>query len=247
MPIDRKHDGLNQRHDGHDLGKPEGVEAHPAPKYDDNHPGYETQDVNVGGVTTFLAGLFGFVLIFFVFCFFMGKSINYWLVKQDGPVNKWQAGMSEVGATPRGEKREDLMSNSALQQRQASAVAESFPTPRLESDDGNQDIADLHAREDLLLDYYSTSSDLPAGTVRIPIARAMQLIVQRGLGGTAPAASTSKTAAPAAPPQPLMAGETAVVVHAPLTDGFARTGYELDAIEAREQKLDYDHAMKAEK
>jgi hypothetical protein len=234
------HSAHTRGHEGHDAGKPEGVVAHPAVKFDDNHPGYEIQDVNVGGVTTFLAGLFGFVIIFFVFCFFMGKSINYWLVKQDGPATKWQPGLSEVGATPHGDKREDLMSNAEMQQRQASAVAQSFPTPRLESDDGNQDIADLHAREDLLLDYYSASADLPAGAIRIPVARAMQLIVQRGIGGSpAPAALPGE--------QKLMAGETAPQVHAPLTDGFARTGYELDTIEAREQKNEYDHAMKAEK
>ena len=34
-------------------------------------------------------------------------------------------------------------------------MTQQFPTPRLETDDGNQDLADLHAREDLLLDYYS--------------------------------------------------------------------------------------------
>ena len=33
-----------------------------------------------------------------------------------------------------------------------------FPTPRLETDDGNQDTADLHAREDLLLDHYSSTT-----------------------------------------------------------------------------------------
>ena len=31
-----------------------------------------------------------------------------------------------------------------------------FPEPRLDIDDGNQATADLHAREDLLLDHYST-------------------------------------------------------------------------------------------
>ena len=219
-------------HEGHDMGKPEGVHAHPAPKFDDNHPGYEIQDVNVGGISTFLAGLFGFVLIFFVFCFFMGKAINYALLKQDGEPNKWQQNLSQAGATPHGDKREDLMSNAEMQQKQLAAISQSFPTPRLEMDDGNQDVADLHAREDLLLDHYSSSSDLPAGTIRIPIERAMQLIVQRGLG----------TPATAQQPAKLMAGETAPTVQAPLTNGFARTGYELDTIEAREQKLDYDHA-----
>ena len=221
-------------HEGHDMGKPEGVHAHPAPKFDENHPGYEIQDVNAGGIATFLAGLFGFVLIFFVFCFFMGKAINYALLKQDGEPNKWQQNLSQAGQTPHGDKREDLMSNAEMQQRQLAAVSQSFPTPRLEMDDGNQDVADLHAKEDLLLDNYSTSSDLPAGTIRIPIERAMQLIVQRGLG--TPAAATT--------PAKLMAGETAPQVQAPLTDGFARTGYELDTIEAREQKNSYEHAEK---
>jgi len=215
------------------MGKPEGVQAHPAPKFDENHPGYEIQDVNASGVATFLAGLFGFVLIFFLFCFFMGKAINYALLKQDGEPNKWQANLSQAGATPHGDKRQDLMSNAEMQQRQLAAVSQSFPTPRLEMDDGNQDIADLHAKEDLLLDHYSTSTDLAAGTIRIPIDRAMQLIVQRGLG--TPAIST---------PEKLMAGESAPTVQAPLTDGFARTGYELDTIEAREQKNSYEHAEK---
>jgi len=216
------------------MGKPEGVQAHPAPKIDDNHPGYEIQDVNVAGISTFLAGLFGFVLIFFVFCFFMGKAINNILLKQDGPVNKWQANLSQAGATPHGDKREDLASTAAMEQKQLAAISQAFPMPRLQSDDGNQDVADLHAREDLLLNYYSTSNDLPAGTVRIPIDRAMQLIVQRGLG----------TPATTQQPEKLMAGETAPVVNAPLTDGFARTGYELDTIEARNERNNYEHAEK---
>jgi hypothetical protein len=39
-----------------------------------------------------------------------------------------------------------------------------------------------------------------------------------------------------------MAGDEKPVVQAPLTSGFARTGYELEAIEAREQKLTYGKA-----
>ena len=221
-------------HEGHDMGKPEGVHAHPSEKFDDNHPGYEIQDVNVAGISTFLAGLFGFVLVFFVFCFFMGKVINNVLLKQDGPPNKWQPNLSQAGATPTGAKREDLTSNAEMQQKALQAMTQTFPTPRLEADDGNQDTADLHALEDLLLNYYSSSADLPAGTIRIPIERAMELIVQRGLG-TPPAAQA---------PKKLMAGEAPPVIQAPLTDGFARTGYELDTIEAREQKTSYEHAEK---
>ncbi len=222
-------------HEGHDMGKPDGVQAHPAPKFDDNHPGYEIQDVNTAGVWTFLAALFGFVIVFFFFCFFMGKGINSMLVKQDGPVNKWQIDLQHPGETPRGKDREELMSNAKMQQEQAAAVARSFPTPTLEADDGNQDVADLHAREDLLLNYYSKDA---SGTMRIPVAKAMQLIVERGLGAPAAVPAT---------PEKLMAGESKPEVHAPLTDGFARTGYEQETIETRHQRNDYEKNVKAEK
>jgi hypothetical protein len=217
---------------GHDMGKPEGVEAHPSPKIDDQNPGYETQDINVNGIVTFLAGLSGFVIIFFFFCFVMGKAINYGLAKYDGPQDKWHPNIQTPGATPRGDKREDLASNAAMEQRQLQQMTQVFPTPRLETDDGNQDLADLHAREDLLLDNYSSSSDLSSGAIRIPISRAMELVVQRGL----PQAAAAKTS------QTLMAGENSPVVTAPLTDGFARTGYELDTIEARDQKNEFVRA-----
>jgi hypothetical protein len=208
--------------------------SHQPQVHDPEHPGYEVKDVNIGGVVTFLAGLAGFVMIFFFFCFVMGKAINYALAQHDGKPDKWHsAQLDEPGATPRGAKREDLTSDAVMEQRQLQAMTQVFPTPRLETDDGNQDLADLHAREDLLLNYYSRSKDLPEGTIRIPIGRAMQLVVQRGL----PEAPGSQPAQPR-----LMAGETAPTVQAPLTDGFARTGYELETIETREQKNEFERA-----
>ena len=65
-------------------------------------------------------------------------------------------------------------------QNKVAELTQTFPTPRLQTDDGNQDVADLHAREDLLLDNYSWV-DQSKGKVRIPIERAMELIAQRGL------------------------------------------------------------------
>ncbi|MEO6923036.1 MAG: hypothetical protein ABI064_02835 [Acidobacteriaceae bacterium] len=240
-------------HEGHDMGKPEGVEAHPSPKIDDNHPGYEIQDVSIGGVWTFMAALIGSVMVFFVFCFFMGKAINYALVKQDGEPNRWQGNLQHPGETPRGEKRAELMSSPVMQQHVAAALAQNFPTPRLETDDGDQDIADLHAREDLLLDYYSKDSN---GTVRIPVAKAMELILQRGLGASSAAPSSATTASASgaaasattatAATKPMFGDDTPEVT-APLTDGFARTSYELDTIEARNQKNAYEKAEKGEK
>ena len=192
--------------------------------------GYETTDVNVGGVAVFLGGLFGFVLIFFLFCFFMGKTINSALESQDGKTDKWhQKNDIFAGALANNGKREDLKSNAAMQQQELQKMTTAFPSPRLDIDDGNQATADLHAREDLLLDHYS---QIPGGKgIRIPITRAMELIAQRGLP-VAPAGQASQE----------LAGDKAPKVSVPLTSGFARTGYELDTIEAREQKMSFEKA-----
>ena len=218
--------------EGHDAGRPDGQSPIPSRERNDEAPGYEIQDVNVGGVVTFLAGLCGFLLIFFLFCFVMGKAINTGLLKEDGPADKWHGGMpgheNEVNR-----KREDLASNATLEQREFATMTQRFPTPRLETDDGNQDITDMHAREDLLLENYSSGPDLPAGTVRIPIERAMELVVQRGLPQPAGGVQITGTQ---------MAGDARRVVTAPLTNGFARTGYELDQMVAREQRLEFSQA-----
>jgi len=207
-------------------------ETHPANSVvDSEHPGYETTDVNVNGVAVFLAGLFGFVLLFFVFCYGMGKLINNGIASMDGPPDKWHPASTFAGKGDPKAKREDLTSNAALEQRELKQVTDSFLAPRLDVDDGNQATAELHAREDLLLEHYSSDPSQP-GAIRIPIERAMQLVAQRGL----PVAPQSTT------PVTLMAGDSKPQVQAPLTTGFARTGPELDYIEAREQRLSYSKA-----
>jgi hypothetical protein len=181
--------------------------------------GYETTDVNVSGVVVFLAALGAFVGVFFIFCFGMGKVINTAILKKDGPSNKW----NQIGVQPTG-KRQDLTSNAVMEQQQLRQMTQRFPTPRLQTDDGNQEIAEMHAREDLLLDNY-TWVDRSSGKVRIPIARAMELIAKGGL-----------PVAPAEQTEPLMAGDKAPVVTVPLTDGFARTGYEQQYMDTLEQQ-----------
>ena len=57
--------------------------------------------------------------------------------------------------------------------------AEEFPAPRLEVKPGAS-LADLRAAEDADLNSYGWV-DRTAGTVRIPIGRAMQLVLKRGL------------------------------------------------------------------
>jgi hypothetical protein len=170
--------------------------------------GYELTDVSVQGIMVFLLGLILSLGVFFVICFGMGRVINNALAKRDGPLNKWNQA-NAVGKTFR------MESNPAMQQRQLKQLTQTFPTPRLQGDDGNQDTADLHAREDLLLENFSWI-DRSKGTVRIPVARAMELIAQRGLPVHQ---QTQQT-------EPLMAGDNPITVQVPLTDGFARTAYE---------------------
>jgi tRNA(Leu) C34 or U34 (ribose-2'-O)-methylase TrmL len=171
--------------------------------------GYEVTDVSVQGIMVFLVGLFVSVGVFFVLCFGLGKVINYALVKRDGPANKWNAtNIPQPGKL-------EMESNPAQEQQKLQLLTQKFPTPRLETDDGNQDLASLHGREDLLLDHY-TWVDNSHTKVRIPIERAMELIAQRGL----------PVAQQPAQSEPLMAGESRPVLQAPLTDGFARTGFE---------------------
>jgi hypothetical protein len=171
--------------------------------------GYEASDVNVRGVLVFLVSLSAFLVVFFVFVFGMGKVINTELVKHDGPPNKWNASVA-----PPHKMGKSMQSATAMEQQQLQLMTQRFPTPRLQMDDGNQDLADMHQREDLLLDHY-TWVDKSQGVVRIPIDRAMELIVEKGLpvqpGASATADSTAMDAAKITPP---------------LTNGFARTTYE---------------------
>ena len=203
--------------------KPKGHEQDPASLKE----GYEVTDVSTSGILVFIVALGISVGVFFVFCFGMGKIINNALVKSDGPPNQWNQ------EAPAG-KLQNLKSSPAMEQQQLSQLTKSFPTPRLETDDGNQDLSDLHDREDLLLDNYSWV-DQSQGKVRIPIERAMELIAQRGLA-VAPSTGTVT----------LMAGDSVPFVPVPLTTGFARTGYEQEQHEATKVQAE-QASVKAEK
>ncbi|MGA7887766.1 MAG: hypothetical protein WCA44_18675 [Acidobacteriaceae bacterium] len=169
--------------------------------------GYELTDASTGGIVVFLIGLAVSVGIFFAVCYVFGTVINGGLNKADGPTSKWKAPF-QVAPT------KALRSNPDLEQEQLSKLTKQYPFPQLQLDDGNTDLAALHDREDLLLNYYSWV-DESKGTVRIPIERAMQLIAQQGL-----------PVAPAEEQQPLMTGDARPTVQMPLTDGFAPTAYD---------------------
>jgi len=189
----------------------------------DASAGYERTDANVTGIVVFITALAIFAAVTGLLCYGIGKVINAQLNKEDGPTTKWTKSVDvrQLGNMP----------SSPELQNKVAELTQTFPTPRLQTDDGNQDVADLHAREDLLLSNY-TWVDQSKGTVRIPIERAMELIAQRGL--------------PVAPPtqvQPPMTGDVRPTVTMPLTDGFARTSFEQEeaqeaAVRARQQSAE---------
>jgi hypothetical protein len=191
----------------HNSGEPENRKLE-KPGEIDPSKGYEASDVRVSGVVVFLVALSIFAVVTAVLAYGVGKVLDARMKTEDGPTNRWAR---PVDVQPLG----NMPSNPEMQSK-LSEMTQSFPTPRLQTDDGNQDVADLHAREDLLLENYSWVNE-SQGKVRIPIERAMELIAQRGL-----------PVAPAVEQGPLMTGDKKPVIAVPLTNGFARTGYELD-------------------
>jgi hypothetical protein len=186
----------------------------PKPDDIDASTGFERSDASVTGIAVFLVSLLIFVAVVGMLCYGIGKVINAHMNKEDGPNSKWTktVDVRQLGNMP----------SSPELQNKVAEITQTFPTPRLLTDDGDQDVADLHAREDLLLNNYSWV-DQSKGTVRIPIEWAMQLIAQRGLP-VAPAVQTQR-------PRQLMTGESAPTITVPLTNGFARTSYEQEQAE----------------
>ena len=184
------------------------------PEQIDASAGYEVSDVRVSGVVKFLVALSIFAVVTAVLAYGVGKVLDARMKKEDGPPNRW---VQPVDVRPLG----NMASNPEMQSKMGE-MTQSFPAPRVQTDDGNQDVTDLHLREDLLLDNYSWA-DLSQSKVRIPIERAMELLAQRGL----PVAQPVKQA-------PLMTGDKRPVIAVPLTSGFARTSYELDQAAAHE-------------
>ena len=175
--------------------------------------GYEKSDVGTTGILVFMASLGIFVVVTGILCYGIGKVINARMDREDGPTSKWSktVDIRQLGNLP----------SSPELQNKVAELTTNFPTPRVQTDDGAADTANLHAREDILLEHYSWV-DAAKGKVRIPVERAMELIAERGL----PVAPNAQTA-------PEMTGERAPKVTAPLTSGFARTGYEQELAESR--------------
>ena len=138
--------------------------------------GYEREDIGAKGVLYFLLGL----AVAGLFTYFVVDGVYSYLNRR-----------SEAEQTP----VNPLVKNAPADTRNISAEypQDAFPNPRLEVDERGQ-LNDIRIKEEQTLSTYGYL-DKSAGTVRIPIDRAMELIAQRGLP-VQKAAMESPAAAP---------------------------------------------------
>jgi hypothetical protein len=127
--------------------------------------GYERRDIGTAGILYFLLGL----LVFGVLAYFVAALLYSYLEKRS---NAEQAPVNP------------LVTNAPADTRKLTVdykdyLKQNFPNPQLEIDERGQldKIRDNEAQTLSSYDYI----DKNAGTVRIPIDRAMDLIAQRGL------------------------------------------------------------------
>jgi hypothetical protein len=144
--------------------------------------GYERQDIGVSGVLYFLFGL----ALAGLFVYFVVNGIYSYLEKN-----------SEANQTP----VSPLVTNAPADTRKLSSdykdyLKQNFPSPQLEVDERGQ-LDKIRTDEAETLSTYDWV-DQKAGTVRIPIDRAMDLIAQRGL----PVQSRTGTEAAGQPSKP---------------------------------------------
>ncbi len=150
------------------------------------HGDYERRDIGSGGVLYFLASL----AIAGLVVYFVVNGIFWYLNR------RFEAEQTPVSP---------LVTNAPTDTRRIPPqygndyekyLKEGFPAPQLEVNERTQ-LSDIRLREEDTLSTYSWI-DQKAGTVRIPIDRAMDLLAQRGL----PVRSQSEAATQSAKSQP---------------------------------------------
>ena len=138
-------------------------EIHPANST--GNGGYERQDIGIAPVVYFLVGLLVAGLLVFFLVDGIYRSLEKRSYAEQAPVSP-------------------LVTNAPSDTRKLSAdykdyLKQNFPTPQLEIDERSQ-LDKVRIDEAQTLSTYDWV-DQKAGTVRIPIDRAMDLLAQRGL------------------------------------------------------------------
>lgn len=152
------------------------------PENQQGNGGYERQDIGVAGILYFLLGL----LVFGVFVYLVAAVMYSYLEKRS---NAEQAPVNPLVTNAPADTRK-------LPVDYKDYLKQNFPSPQLEIDERGQ-LDKIRRDEEETLSTYNYI-DKSAGTVRIPIDRAMDLIVQRGL----PVRAQAKTADESKPQPP---------------------------------------------
>ena len=119
------------------MHKPENHGSEHEPGKIDTSAGFEQSDVKITGILVFITALSIFVVVTAILCYGIGKVINARMNKEDGPNTRWTktVDVRQLGNLP----------NNPDLQNKVAELTQQFPTPRVQVDDGNQDVADLHA------------------------------------------------------------------------------------------------------
>jgi hypothetical protein len=141
-----------------------------------NHDGFEHEDLSPSGPFYFLAGLALLGLVIYLIMFGMYRFLDSYEKAHQPPLSPM--------ATPQADTRTVTHENT-----------QAFPQPRLEENERMQ-LGPFIEEQDRKLATYDWV-DKNKGTVRIPIDRAMELIVQRGLPVRPQGASSAQASAPA--------------------------------------------------
>jgi hypothetical protein len=162
---------------------------------DSGNQGFEHEDMGAKTVFAFLLGL----VVLGVIVYFVANGVYWSLDRYSGAHQPAQNPMKQnVETDTRDERPADVRAN----------IQRIFPEPRLETDERTE-INDFRLREEEQLNSYGWV-DQPAGVVHIPIERAMQLVVARGLAvrprSEASAASGASGGKEAAKPRPGIKG-----------------------------------------
>jgi len=138
-----------------------GTETHKSPNAS-GHGDYERRDISVRTVLYFFAGLAATAILIHLFLAGLYDYLDKRERAHQPPVNP-------------------LVSNAPADTRKVPRKYPdtAFPDPRLETDERTQ-LNDVRRAEEQKLNSYDWV-DQKAGTVRIPIERAMDLLAQRGL------------------------------------------------------------------
>ena len=162
---------------------------------------FEREDLNAKAVFAFLIGLAVTCVLSYFILIGVYHYLDVYQRASQPPQNPLVAAKPETGKPTRAETKAEIKKD--------------FPEPLLEEDEGGQLNSD-RVKEEQQLNSYGWV-DEKSGVVRIPIERAMELVVQRGLpvlpqsGATAPASAVKKPV-----------GKTTAAVKQPLRPGAGK-------------------------